>query len=387
MGMVPMPRQHKPADRELTADPEAHVQQRSLKPRETGPLRALFDMGQAMNRAITKLDVLKIAASFVPKLIRAERASVTLLDSSTVHCTVMALEGNGEVYQPGTLLPVDSSLVGRAIKSQSVVVTHDAGQRTERDAQALSGAGLKAMINIPLVVGQRVIGTLNFACMEAGTYDEFDIDHVLQGASLLASSLESRQLMEETSRALKRSQEQALRMRLLNEFGQELLKEVDEEGVMRACTRFLPRFLSVDHISIGLLVGLGERIRYTSWIPFRRSRIHDRSYPIDDSMAADCLQEEVILNIPDLKTISGSDAAGLREEGLASMVMAPLVMGPRVGGYVQPREPNAGCLRRRSRESLPPGRVAPGIVVDEDPRLREGRGSTHLRREREPRQE
>ncbi len=150
-------------------------------------LGAFAGLTEQMSRASSREEVLSLAATWIPNIVPADRASITF-PIGDEDLAVHALEGN-KAIPIGLSLPIANTTTGTAFRELRTVLTEDTTQRSEMDTKMLAGKGLVTCINAPLISQGRAIGTLNVAHWKAGVYNESHAALLFHTASILAAQL------------------------------------------------------------------------------------------------------------------------------------------------------------------------------------------------------
>jgi len=153
-------------------------------------LTLLNEMSEQLGRVTNFDEILDVAAVKANQIFAADRASVAILTPEGDNIEVFALHGAEGATPTGTLMPVEGSEMGIAMREKRLVIEQDSLR---------SGLGdIRSFIVAPLFAGPRAIGTLNVASKQPGAYTQRDGDLLLQAASLLSSAIENRRLFEDT---------------------------------------------------------------------------------------------------------------------------------------------------------------------------------------------
>ena len=131
-------------------------------------LHAVTSLTAEISQAGSKDEVFALVATWMPSIVPADRASVTLpVDDD--HLEVFALEGNKAIPM-GMCIPIAETTTGTAFREQRLLHIEDTSKRSERDCQMLASKGLVCCVNTPMISQSRTIGTLNVAHWKAGVY-------------------------------------------------------------------------------------------------------------------------------------------------------------------------------------------------------------------------
>jgi PAS domain S-box-containing protein len=156
---------------------------------------------QEISRVITaQLDVstvLTILAESTAKLLGADASAILLLDETTQTLTIHGAYGLSEHVIKYTRDPLGTSIAGRVAHQGKAIVINDIPDNPMFDNPAAKNEGLLACASVPLIVGDRVIGTLDVHSKTRGyTFDEEQIYflHLLAGQAAIA--IENARLFE-----------------------------------------------------------------------------------------------------------------------------------------------------------------------------------------------
>ena len=175
-------------------------------------LAILNEIGEALSQAPDINTAYKVVAMRAKELVVNDRASATLLNATGNAFEVLPLDGEVGAIASGVMLPVEGTLVGLAIQEKRLLNTPDTRASDKLDAVKLAETGLLSSVNVPLVTNKQVIGTLNFGSKQVHAFAKQDEEIVARLGALLASTLENKQLLEETQKS---QQELAVRSREL----------------------------------------------------------------------------------------------------------------------------------------------------------------------------
>jgi len=98
--------------------------------------------------------------------------------------------------RPDLEFPVDRTLIGTVIASRKALITNELARLAADyiDANVLHGAGFRTVLLVPLVAGNRVLGTLNLVARAPGAFVSSHIDAINPIAEILAVGILAQQL-------------------------------------------------------------------------------------------------------------------------------------------------------------------------------------------------
>ncbi|MFN2137028.1 MAG: GAF domain-containing protein, partial [Candidatus Promineifilaceae bacterium] len=164
-------------------------------------LALLNQMGREMNLAEGIEQVLAVVTSFTPQIISADRVSAALPSGDGENLTVYAASGEVDMIPVSEQIAIDDSLVGQAMRERRLICTPDIRDVDMADARRLAEQGLRSVINVPMMVGERFIGVLNAGSFQVGAFGERDEGMLTQIASVVAATVENERLFVDATEA------------------------------------------------------------------------------------------------------------------------------------------------------------------------------------------
>lgn len=212
----------------------AEIENRRLFEQTQGALAATEQQAQALARlnhgsnqlaaAATFEEIVQITDETLQALLSPERVTFALSTADGSGAQLYGVQGEVGVLPVGTIFQMQGSTVQRAIMSNQIVYTPDLRTDFNNDSmRPLIDAGYRSVITAPLVVQGTAIGALNVNSKEPNRFSSQDLNLVSQVASIVSTTLENRQLIEQTQAALQETQ-------VLYEFGAQLnqVRTLDE---------------------------------------------------------------------------------------------------------------------------------------------------------------
>ena len=213
-------------------------------------LTLLHDMTQELNLARSEAELFSVAMRYIPKLIHADRVSVTLLAPGRESAQIVALNGAASPASEGQNFSVAGTLIETVVNTQcvhSLPNLHDSPDRSTM-TETLLQAGVLSVSIAPLQVGNQVIGTLNVGHRQVAAYTLRDEQFLTYIASCLAIQIENIRLYAANHTAREKAEEANLlleqrvkaRTLELSERNEELrLAKEEAEAANQAKSEFL----------------------------------------------------------------------------------------------------------------------------------------------------
>src|SRR6266571_771104 len=138
-------------------------------------LAVVGELTSLISAAVDMREIFRGAIEKVQRVLDFRRASVVLVDQSATHYYIQTLydKARGGFLPGEAVFPVDQGLTGEAIRTGRPIRVD--GLPGTEGILLQEGRRVSAMI-VPLHVGDRVIGALNFGHEQEGHYTEDDLD-------------------------------------------------------------------------------------------------------------------------------------------------------------------------------------------------------------------
>ncbi|HSG14913.1 MAG TPA: GAF domain-containing protein [Anaerolineae bacterium] len=198
---------------------------------QAGRLATLNRLSENLANAATLDEVYRIAAAQIGGIVPADRLSLAVRAEDGSTFEILALDPEAGAINIGRLESVAGTVVGMAFDENRVI---NVGQT--RDGAA---AGIGSFLVAPLAAGGQSFGTINAGSNQRHAFTIRDERLLLQAASLIAATLESRRLFaeiqqraEELAVISQMAQLRADELAILNEMGQALTSLADVDTVI-----------------------------------------------------------------------------------------------------------------------------------------------------------
>ncbi len=152
-----------------------------------------------MSMASCVEDILDAIAYWLPSIIEADRASV-VLPKAPGKLAVYAFQGVAAI-PTDIVLPVRGTGVGEAFRTQKPILLRANETPRYEDHEMLASAGIRSIVNMPLVNGDVCLGTLNVGSQQADAYDSEARDRLQGLATWMATFMRVFKQIAEIERA------------------------------------------------------------------------------------------------------------------------------------------------------------------------------------------
>jgi formate hydrogenlyase transcriptional activator len=165
--------------------------------------RALLAVAVVLNSQRDMHSLWEAITAEITKVIPWARASVTLYDPEAdgFRFYVIATTLAQEVLQRNAMVPRVGSAMGWVYHHKALHIRHDLKrEQVFLEDKSYVQEGLGRMINLPLLVRDRCLGTLNIASRESGPPDPGDLEFLTQVAMQIAYAIDHVQAYEQIDR-------------------------------------------------------------------------------------------------------------------------------------------------------------------------------------------
>lgn len=162
--------------------------------------RALLEVTNVLNSQRDTDSLWRAIAGQIKQVVPWERAGITLYcpESDSFHFYAVETSLPARVLQRDAVIPRVGSAVGWVYKNHRVHIRPDLKvERPFSEDDSYWKEGLGRMINLPLLTGERCLGTLNIGSIQSGEPDHDDVEFLCQVATQIAYAIAHVQAYEE----------------------------------------------------------------------------------------------------------------------------------------------------------------------------------------------
>jgi PAS domain S-box-containing protein len=160
-------------------------------------LAALYKVGQAITTPLNLKEVLNLIALNTAKLLKANTGVILLLDQNRDFLTIQGSYGLSEKVVKGTHDLIGESIAGRVVQTGQPIIANDLPNDTRFYNPSSANEGLLACASVPLVIGGKIIGTLDIhSKKDRYAFNEEHIHILKMLASQAAIAIENARLYE-----------------------------------------------------------------------------------------------------------------------------------------------------------------------------------------------
>jgi GAF domain-containing protein len=293
-------------------------------------LQKISQLERAISAALDEKTLLDVGTRGLYDLLQVDHCGVALIDPSGATAIVTSEYPSrgiaGQSSFPVAGNPV-YELIGNT-REPLVIQNVDTDNRFSDVQRApLQALGIKATLLIPLVVHNRVIGSIGFDFYHEGyvfTQDMIDLAQTV--SSLIGTALQSDRLLDEAQR-------RAVQLQRIAEIGQSVQTTYDRQTILAMMLEECSRMLPVNQISISLYDSQAEQLRVVANRDSDVSAVtlvNGAVVPIEGLVARVWESRETVY-VPDLHALNNPIDPGVT---LHSWLMVPMIARGRVLGMV-----------------------------------------------------
>ncbi len=163
-------------------------------------LSLLNTLSEKLGHANTFDEVLSLTMEDLDKIIPADRCSAEILNPTKNCFEVFTPNQDQENTTKNEDIPIENTLVGLVSRENRLHSIENLGETPYLDTRMMTENGLRSAMVAPLSASGKVIGTISVCKNEANAYNLQDENLMLSISSLVASTMDNRQLLGDIQR-------------------------------------------------------------------------------------------------------------------------------------------------------------------------------------------
>jgi len=168
-----------------------------------GDADRLANFQSLTDSALTQLDVDDLLVELlvrVREVLGADTAAILLLDEASQELVATAARGIEEEVRQGVRIPLGTGFAGRIAATRGPILL-DLVDPTTVANPLLWEKGIKVMLGLPLVTGDKLLGVLHVGRLDERPFDGRDVELLEVVADRVAGAMQARQLATERAAA------------------------------------------------------------------------------------------------------------------------------------------------------------------------------------------
>ena len=165
--------------------------------------RELNQFSRELFSATSMEDLYRVLATALPGILPHDYLSLTLAQGTMLR-EYRLQASTDQVLTEGPIYAPQNTFSGRTYTTRQPNVSHNLSQETNlNDSAALEQLGYQSALSLPLNVGERILGTLNFASQHAEAFSLDDSAWLEQLAGQVGAALETQRLAQAQQTSLR----------------------------------------------------------------------------------------------------------------------------------------------------------------------------------------
>lgn len=305
------------------------VQRRAVELQTVAQVSAIVSTTLAVDKLLqTVVDLTKVRFNLY-------HAHIYLADEfqDTLVLTAGADQVGRQMVEQGWRIPVSraDSLVVQAFRRQAGVVSNE----VETDPGFMPNPLLpetRSELAVPLLIGKRVLGVLDVQSNRSNRFSDDDLQIMSTLATQVAIALENARLFEEERKFAASIEGQVTRLSLLNEMGAALSAVSSTQEAIELAARKTVEVIEGDRVTVTLLDPAGQHLEYYAIQGIGGPLVENLA--VAETLTGQALTSGKVMVISDLAQEEHPSARKLGEQGLQSLLIAPLIGWGRALGAI-----------------------------------------------------
>ena len=193
-------------------------------------LAVINEIGSALAQQLDFQGIVELVGEKVREIFEVDTMAVVIYDEAIGSLDFPFSLDEGVRYQMPPI-KLGEGLTSQVIQSKQPLLF---GTGTEADAEgAISyGTPTEAWLGVPILAGERVIGTINLESIKKNAFSDSDVRLLSTVASNMGVALENARLFDETKRLLAETDQRAAELTLINEIGSALAAQLEFDAII-----------------------------------------------------------------------------------------------------------------------------------------------------------
>ncbi len=143
--------------------------------------------------------ILQVISEMVAETFDSPVCSIMIVDEDRQELSIKAARCSSPEYLQKLPVKIEDSLIGRVVRERQLVTVPDvAAEQLYKYPELARRSGLTSLLSVPLLVGRKVIGTLNIYTRERRSFTSEEIGFAKAVAGQAALAFENARLISET---------------------------------------------------------------------------------------------------------------------------------------------------------------------------------------------
>jgi formate hydrogenlyase transcriptional activator len=295
--------------------------------------RTLLEINNAIITNLSQGGLLNAICGALERVLPVYRAALNLYDpaTDTIRIHALSTHWNSDYFQVGVEMSRTDSHSGWVLDNRRPLLCPDIAAAMKYPVERrLLEEGIQSYCVVPLILGEKAIGTLNIGSDTKGRYSEADAEFLLEIGNQVALAVGNMQSYQEIAALNIKVEHTAERYRTLLEINNAIITNLSQEALLHSISEVLSRVIPFDRAAFTLYIPSGRKFRFLA-IEGITASSHFRAgqeFEPEESVSAWVFENQRPALRGDLKKEQHYlNDRRLLEEGLNSYCVAPLMIG------------------------------------------------------------
>jgi formate hydrogenlyase transcriptional activator len=320
--------------------------------------RTLLEINNAIITNLTQEKLFDAICGALEHVLPVYRAAITLYEPKrdTLRIFAIAKKWNTEFFRVGVEMPRNDSHMGWVMDQQRPLLRRDLEKEIQFPVERrLLEEGVQSYCVVPLMLGGKIIGTLNVGSDAKNRYSEADAQFLQEVAVQVALAIGNMKSYQEIAELNTRVEHTAERYRTLLEINNAIITNLNQEALLQAISKSLSRVIPFDRAAFTIYVPQRKKFRFLA-IEGTVASTHFRAgleFSGEESISAWVFEHQRPALCRDLlKEQRYPNDRQLIAEGLHSYCVAPLMIGGKSIGTLNLASENTNQYSETDAEFL-----------------------------------
>ncbi|HKP92073.1 MAG TPA: SpoIIE family protein phosphatase [Thermoleophilaceae bacterium] len=278
-------------------------------------------------------ELLKELLTRVSAMLEADEATVLLHDEARNVLVAHASKGLEEEVVAGVTIPHGAGFAGRVMADRRPIHLPDVTPDRVVN-QILIEKGIKSLLGVPLIVGERVLGVLHVGTLVRREFDAADVELLRLAADRMALAIDHARLFDAERSARTSAEQRAERLHQIQSITDVALGYFSiEEDLMSGLLDRLRGLLGTDTAAVLLLDASGEQLVARAAKGLEEEVERGTTIPVGGGFAGRIAAERRPVFLPKVDHSTVLNPI-LLEKGIKSLLGVPLIVEGRVIGVL-----------------------------------------------------
>jgi GAF domain-containing protein/anti-sigma regulatory factor (Ser/Thr protein kinase) len=269
----------------------------------------------------------------ISAMLGTDEATILLCDEESDVLVAHASRGLEEEVEAGVTVPVGAGFAGRVVAERRPVHLPEVTPRNVVNP-ILIEKGIRSMLGVPLIVGERVLGVLHVGTLTPREFDAADLELLRLAADRMAMAIDNARLVDAERQARASAEDRAERLNQIQSITDVALGYFSmEEELMSELLVRLRDLLATDTAAILLMDSAGENLVARAAKGLEEEVEAGTTIPVGGGFAGRIAAERRPVHLPRVDHSSVLNPI-LLDKGIKSLLGVPLLVDDRVIGVL-----------------------------------------------------